>query len=235
MEDSNNCQFDYLEIIELQKDFVVSDLTSNQNRSTRFCGSMEGLLDGQQKTNGNFMQLRLITDRSQNRGGFRLVITATMGPSQGCGGILDVTDEWKTLTSPLKPDSNLYYSDLRCDWTLKAKTSRTLIEIRFTRLEMETKKVENLVNTDLMINSQKSTVDNCYDFVVVNFNLKLLIKFRFMTGQNQHRLCYWSLVVQSKGINSFHLHYFHRIEGWMFILNRIHWKNIAVSHLIIDL
>lgn len=178
MEDSNNCQFDYLEIIELQKDFSVSDLTStttpNQNRSTRFCGSIDGLPDGQQKTNGNFMQLRLITDRSQNQGGFRLVITATMGPSQGCGGILDVTDEWKTLTLPLKPDTNLYYSDLRCDWTLKAKTSRTLIEIRFTRLEMETKKVENLVNPDLMINPQKSTVDNCYDFVVVSFNLKYI-------------------------------------------------------------
>lgn len=172
LEASNDCHFDYLEINEFKQNFSIFNTSNdlNQNRSTRFCGPINGLPEGQQKTIGNFMQLRLITDNSHNRIGFRLVLTATMGPEQGCGGILEVINEWKTLTPPLI--NNKYYSDLRCDWTLKAKTLRTLIEIRVTRLEMEPKKIETTStqsNANLLNNLQKSTMDNCYDFVIVIF------------------------------------------------------------------
>jgi hypothetical protein len=65
------------------------------------------------------MLIRFRTDRSASFDGFRMVITATLGPAKGCGGWLNGTTEWQKFGAPIDPQTGRHYSNMRCEWTIQ--------------------------------------------------------------------------------------------------------------------
>lgn len=76
-----------------------------------------------------------------------------LGPDKGCGGNLTATNQAQTLTPPMDADGK-YHNGLHCLWTIKANAPNKIIELKFTKFEMEEEKRKN---------------EDYYDFVVVNF------------------------------------------------------------------
>uniref|UniRef100_A0A915DCG2 Cubilin n=1 Tax=Ditylenchus dipsaci TaxID=166011 RepID=A0A915DCG2_9BILA len=148
LEMSNECIFDYLEVFDGME-------MSNETRVSKLCGKFAP--EGQQKTAGNHLLIRLVTDHSSSKDGFRMVLTATLGPTQGCGGHLVANNQWQTLTPP-RGEEHKYFADLRCEWNIRAEDPDSIIKIVFKELEMEEKKDSE---------PDDALVNNCYDFVAI--------------------------------------------------------------------
>lgn len=81
------------------------------------------------------MLVRFVSDNSMSRGGFKLVITATLGVKHGCGGKLAATSDWQQLMPPLKP-SGEYYNNLLCGWTITGNANN-MIEFKLESITTE--------------------------------------------------------------------------------------------------
>lgn len=84
LEENNGCNFDYLEIyenIDSKNSSVSTYLHNNITRinklSKRVCGS--DFQEGQQFTFSNMLLIRFVTDHNTNKGGFKVIVTATLG------------------------------------------------------------------------------------------------------------------------------------------------------------
>lgn len=96
---------------------------------------------------------------------------------QGCGGIIDATNEWKNLKPPLDLITQKYYGNLRCNWNIKATESQKIIEIRLNVINMEEKKKMNFNTTTInefnnnndnfLKEFESFEANNCYDFITV--------------------------------------------------------------------
>ena len=67
-----------------------------------------------------------------------MVVTATLGPSSGCGGAINATDEFLELSPPINPQTGHYWANLRCEWTIRVPDDpNKVIELEFTSLEVK--------------------------------------------------------------------------------------------------
>ncbi|VDN93661.1 unnamed protein product [Brugia pahangi] len=141
LEESSDCLFDFVE-------FFDGSQISNATSMGKFCGAV--VPSNQLSTTGRFLVVRFYSDRSANRGGFRIIATASLGPDGGCGGEINVDNSYE-LIAPLNPKTGQYYNFLRCGWTLKAPTGK-ILEMRLKDLELEAPDAET---------------GRCYDYIAV--------------------------------------------------------------------
>ena len=104
------------------------------------------------KSKDNVLTLQFKTDRSINAGGFRAISRFTYGESRGCGGLVNVTDGSKTITSLDSNSDGRYETDLNCHWTVVAPEAK-IIKLRFTSFDLELR--------------QNDTHQSCWDYVEV--------------------------------------------------------------------
>lgn len=69
LEESSDCLFDFVELFD--------DVHFNNNSFLKLCGDI--LPQNQFKTPGRYLGIKFVSDRSMNKGGFKLVATATLG------------------------------------------------------------------------------------------------------------------------------------------------------------
>ncbi|PAV61815.1 hypothetical protein WR25_26348 [Diploscapter pachys] len=129
LELTEDCFADGLEIYD-------GSLINNQSSLGKYCGDMSGVPSTRFSTKSNAAVVRFTADDSINAAGFRLVVSATLGPAKGCGGkLMTASDTWKTLSNPRDQDGN-YYNGLACGWTIKSPDDTT-IEIRIDAVDTE--------------------------------------------------------------------------------------------------
>uniref|UniRef100_A0A158R3Q9 Cubilin n=1 Tax=Syphacia muris TaxID=451379 RepID=A0A158R3Q9_9BILA len=131
LERSEDCSRDYVELL---------DSSTNQSKSL---GSFCGFIAPSETfvTSGPKLTINFVTDDSVNHQGFKLIVTGQMGPSSGCGGQLSINDTniFQTgfeLKSPTDPKTGLYYSNLRCGWTIKTVVGQVL-HLAISKLDLE--------------------------------------------------------------------------------------------------
>nr|CAD2175308.1 unnamed protein product [Meloidogyne enterolobii] len=125
-----DCPFDSVEVFD-GKEF------NNQSRKLIICGDKAP--DGEMKSSGSGLLVRCRSDHSTSFDGFRMVLTATLGPSKGCGGPLKALEnEWTKLNVPIDPQTENYYPNIRCERNIEAERGN-LIEIRLIELKLEQK------------------------------------------------------------------------------------------------
>ena len=92
------------------------------------------------------------TDGSVTSGGFRAVARFTYGPEQGCGGLVNLTEGRRTITSlDLDNDGN-YDPELNCQWTVAAPAGK-VVKLRFTQFQLEMR--------------QNDTHQECWDYLEI--------------------------------------------------------------------
>ncbi|OZC07943.1 CUB domain protein [Onchocerca flexuosa] len=141
VKESSDCLFDFVE-------FFDGSQINNASSMGKFCGAI--IPSNQMSTTDRFLVVRFYSDRSANRGGFRIIATASLGPQGGCGGEINVDSSYQ-LRAPLNPKTDQYYNFLRCGWTLKAPIGKVL-ELQLKDLELEAPDAET---------------EHCYDFIAI--------------------------------------------------------------------
>ncbi|KAM3716945.1 Cubilin [Dirofilaria immitis] len=141
LEESSDCLFDFVE-------FFDGSQINNATSMGKFCGTV--VPSNQMSTTGQFLVVRFYSDRSANRGGLKIIVTASLGPEGGCGGEISIKSNYE-LTAPFDPKTGRYYNFLHCGWTLKAPTGKVL-EVQLKDLELEPPDVET---------------GHCYDYITI--------------------------------------------------------------------
>uniref|UniRef100_A0A914Y5A1 CUB domain-containing protein n=1 Tax=Panagrolaimus superbus TaxID=310955 RepID=A0A914Y5A1_9BILA len=155
----DRCNFDFVELYDgIQSNFSTTTTTSSSTNTTKglmgkYCGE-DTPTDYLITTTPN-MTIRFHSDHSSSKGGFKLVLTATLGPKGGCGGALVATDEIQTLIPPLI--NGKYANGLRCLWNIKTKDPKKVIEMKFTKMNIESRR-----------RVDDASLTGCYDFVAVS-------------------------------------------------------------------
>ena len=92
------------------------------------------------------------TDGSVTSGGFRAIARFTYGPDQGCGGLVNLTEGRRTITSlDLDNDGN-YEPELNCQWTVVAPAGK-VVKLRVTQFDLEVR--------------QNDTHQECWDYLEI--------------------------------------------------------------------
>ncbi|VDK77902.1 unnamed protein product [Litomosoides sigmodontis] len=141
LEESSDCLFDFVEFFDSSK---INNLTS----MGKFCGAI--VPSNQMSTTSRFLVVRFYSDRSTSKAGFRIIVTASLGPDGGCGGVINVDGSYQ-LRAPVNPKTGQYYNFLRCGWTLKAPTGK-ILEIQLNDLDLEPPDAET---------------ERCYDYIAI--------------------------------------------------------------------
>ncbi|KAF7634607.1 hypothetical protein Mgra_00005944 [Meloidogyne graminicola] len=157
-----DCPFDSVEVFD-------GHLINNQSRQLIICGDKAP--EGELKSTGNGLIVRFTSDHSTNFEGFRMVLTATLGPNKGCGGSLKALENnWQKINVPIDPITKQYYPNLRCEWNIEAEKGN-LIEIRLIELKLEQKlqQQHNIINSTLANNIGISLFEiiPCFDYIAI--------------------------------------------------------------------
>ncbi|KAF7484895.1 Hypothetical predicted protein [Marmota monax] len=97
----------------------------------KFCGSK---LPPTVKSSNNSMVLVFKTDSVQTARGWNAIFRETLGPQQGCGGYLTVSNS--TFVSPDSDSNGKYDRDLSCTWLIIAPVNK-LIQLTFNTFALE--------------------------------------------------------------------------------------------------
>ncbi|KAJ1348704.1 hypothetical protein KIN20_004062 [Parelaphostrongylus tenuis] len=127
LEFSNGCEMDFVELID------GTDL--NGTSMGRICGEKSQMPLGRLYTKSNNLMVHFVTDHTLSKGGFRIVVTATLGEKSGCGGTLKATGDWQTLEPPLDAQGK-YLHSLHCGWNIIGE-DRTMLELKLTKIDTE--------------------------------------------------------------------------------------------------
>ncbi|KAK6051534.1 hypothetical protein COOONC_10960 [Cooperia oncophora] len=71
LEMSSDCVMDYLELVD--------GVNMNGTSLGKFCGAKAQMPAGRLYTKSNNLMANFVTDRTMNSGGFKLIVTATLG------------------------------------------------------------------------------------------------------------------------------------------------------------
>ncbi|KAL3108031.1 hypothetical protein niasHT_018193 [Heterodera trifolii] len=127
IEQSAGCAFDAVETFDGTE-------MSNGTRQTILCGDIAP--EGEIRTSGSRMLVHFRTDQSANSDGFRMVLTATLGPAKGCGGRANASGEWQSLEAPIDQRTGRYFANLRCEWIIQAPIGK-MVELKVETMQME--------------------------------------------------------------------------------------------------
>ena len=154
---TNNCRFDFLELEannQCRYDYVAvfdGNLINDTKLIGKYCGN-QTVQPPVLKSKNNVLTLQFKTDHSISAGGFRAISRFTYGESSGCGGLVNVTDGSKTISSLDANSDGKYELDLNCHWTIVAPEDK-IIKLRFTHFDLELR--------------QNNTHQSCWDYVEV--------------------------------------------------------------------
>ncbi|CAM9531973.1 unnamed protein product [Lampetra fluviatilis] len=123
LEAHSQCHYDYVA--------VYDGADTSAPLLGTFCGTEVPL---QLHSSARDMFLLFVTDASVTAGGWQAAYRTTLGPAQGCGGML--TGDTGELTSPDINGDGLYESDLDCRWTVSVEPNN-LITLTFSAFELE--------------------------------------------------------------------------------------------------
>ncbi|KAL2097219.1 hypothetical protein ACEWY4_006426 [Coilia grayii] len=124
LESDNLCRYDYVD---------VYDGHINGQRLGRFCGTSR---PGALVTNGNKMQVTMVSDANTAGSGFLAVFSAVRPNEKGnryCGGLLDRSSG--SLKTPNWPDKD-YPAGVTCTWHIVAPRNQ-IIELKFEKFDVE--------------------------------------------------------------------------------------------------
>uniref|UniRef100_A0A914H2F9 Cubilin n=1 Tax=Globodera rostochiensis TaxID=31243 RepID=A0A914H2F9_GLORO len=136
---------------------------SNETRQLILCGDKAP--EGEIRTSGHRMLVLFRTDQSANSDGFRMVVTATLGPAKGCGGRQDASGDWQKLQAPIDQSTGRYFPNLRCEWNIQAPVGK-VVELRLLELELEQR---DNVSTRLAVADAllPELAPFCYDYAAI--------------------------------------------------------------------
>ncbi|XP_012670725.2 procollagen C-endopeptidase enhancer 2 [Clupea harengus] len=122
--ESDLCRYDFVD---------VYDGHINRQRLGRFCGTSR---PGALVTNGNKMQVTMVSDANTAGSGFLAVFAAVRPNEKGdryCGGLLDRSSG--SLKTPNWPEKD-YPAGVTCTWHIVAPRNQ-IIELRFEKFDVE--------------------------------------------------------------------------------------------------
>ncbi|XP_066485218.1 cubilin [Tiliqua scincoides] len=123
LEASSSCFYDYVAVYDGPN--TVAPLLG------KFCGAV---LPPSVKSSTNNLLLVFKTDGFGAAGGWKASYRETIGPHQGCGGFLTISDY--TFASPDSNKDGKYDKDLECVWIITASTNQ-LINLTFNTFQLE--------------------------------------------------------------------------------------------------
>uniref|UniRef100_A0A158P9S7 CUB domain-containing protein n=1 Tax=Angiostrongylus cantonensis TaxID=6313 RepID=A0A158P9S7_ANGCA len=127
LEFSNGCGMDFVELLD------GTDL--NGISMGKICGTKSQMPLGRLYTKSNNLVVHFVTDHTLSKGGFKIVVIATLGEKSGCGGKLKATGDWQILRPPLDAQGQ-YIHNLHCGWNIIGK-DRTMLELKLTKIDTE--------------------------------------------------------------------------------------------------
>uniref|UniRef100_A0A8R1DU11 CUB domain-containing protein n=1 Tax=Caenorhabditis japonica TaxID=281687 RepID=A0A8R1DU11_CAEJA len=128
LEDFIDCTADFVELYD------SPDMIGNKTMG-KFCGTIKKAPQYRLLTSGPNLLIHMKTDFNVNAGGFKLIVTSTLGEKSGCGGRLTATTDWQTLTNPKDEDGN-YPPALMCGWHISGPVD-TQLRIRIDGVNTE--------------------------------------------------------------------------------------------------
>ncbi|CAJ0568880.1 unnamed protein product, partial [Mesorhabditis spiculigera] len=126
LEPAPGCEHDFVELVD-------GSNTTKTKSSGRFCGLITPTKTI--RTEGNKLSVHFVTDHNVNHGGFKMTITATLGPSEGCGGTRKARADWQRIEAPVDKNGT-YVDDLQCGWLIKTDPTKR-IELRLVAIDTE--------------------------------------------------------------------------------------------------
>ena len=132
LETHRDCRYDWIAVYE---GVEVNDT----QLLGRFCGNFTYQLP-RIKSRGQRALIHFRTDWSVSHGGFSAAVRFTSGPSQGCGGLLNLTASSSGASVQLRaPDAALSPGanggELDCQWIVLAPPTR-VVRLQFTQMDM---------------------------------------------------------------------------------------------------
>ena len=91
LESHSRCRYDYVAVFD-------GPLINASSLIGQYCGN-QTVQPPVLKSHGNILTLQFKTDSSRSYRGFRAISRFTYGSSQGCGGLLNISDSSKTISS----------------------------------------------------------------------------------------------------------------------------------------
>ena len=127
LESGPRCRYDYVAVFDGGR-INGSDLLG------KYCGNLT-VTPPVLKSHHNVLTLQFKTDRSGRGRGFRAVSRFTYGSGAGCGGLINITDTSKTISSLDVNSDGLYEPDLNCHWTVVGPADK-VVKMRFTSFDL---------------------------------------------------------------------------------------------------
>ncbi|CAI5451746.1 unnamed protein product [Caenorhabditis angaria] len=134
LEEVSDCSADYIELF---------NSAETKNSLGKFCGGIKAMPTNIIRTTGPNLLIHMNTDHTIHSGGFKMIVTSSLGAKSGCGGNLIATEEWQTFSQP-KDENGNYPGHLHCGWTIKAPVDH---QIRLKINDIDTEKLQSLPGT----------------------------------------------------------------------------------------
>ncbi|XP_044726579.1 cubilin-like [Chrysoperla carnea] len=161
LEFSTMCRFDYMNVYD-------GNVADEKYLLKKLCGSLKYPIV---RSTQNHMLIQFHSDSSSSFGGFEAEILFTYGPSQGCGGEIDLLKNHAsilTLNTALKDSNGMYLPFLDCHWSIKAPAGY-VIKVEFTSVHISICPTVQDAETAALKNKTSTADKKCTcDFIQLN-------------------------------------------------------------------
>ena len=136
LESHSRCRYDYVAVYDGAR-------VNTSRLIGQYCGN-QTVQPPVLKSHDNVLTLQFKTDGSRSYRGFRAVSRFTYGSSRGCGGLINITESSKSISSLDVDGDGQYEPDLNCHWTVVGPADK-VVKMRFTSFDLG-----NTFNTTLL-------------------------------------------------------------------------------------
>ena len=127
LESHSRCRYDYVAVYDGAR-------VNTSRLIGQYCGN-QTVQPPVLKSHDNVLTLQFKTDGSRSYRGFRAVSRFTYGSSRGCGGLINITESSKSISSLDVDGDGQYEPDLNCHWTVVGPSDK-VVKMRFTSFDL---------------------------------------------------------------------------------------------------